>query len=762
MATSRREGGNQTPQWASNTKTGGQILDGGPYVGVIKNNLDPTRSGRLQVYIPDLGGDENDVRTWRTVSYASPFFGSTFQPEATQITSHTKVHHTYGMWMVTPDIGNEVLVVFAGGGDPSKGYWIACINKHLSHNQYPAISNPSFPADRDHINSSLVKNSIARGGKLPLGEFNENKPSNITEGFLKIGRSIHETQAELIIHQGLDIDTKCRGTISSSSQREVPSNVFGISTPGRPVKDPTLDPDYQERLKAGRLQEDDYAVRERLGGHSFIMDDGDKDGKNGIIRLRTSLGHQILMNDSDNFIQIINDNGTCWMEMNSQGQLMVYAYGGVHMRTEGEMNFHADKNINFHAKNNFNIYAGNNFNLDVGTNLTIKANEMLKQYAGNIAIGTNGNIVMSADSKIDATSTGPMNLSGSKLDLNTAPGPRVANPGKLKQFYHTDASRAKWNDPWTEIERANTSINTVVPAHEPWTRQTGEAATDTSFVLGDVLAAAQSTRLDSVATIKAELEQYTIGAGLEAVTRDVTTTPVQTAQQEKQPIDEKSAGKPTNGLTDQPPAPDRTGGIADAQGKPTSRTITKSDLSRADAPPVTKGIGTLSPEQTQALKTSLAKSESDFDYRAINDRGYVGRYQMGSAALVDTGLIKMDYHKKFGNKAMLMTNAWTPKANALGVNNLKDFLNNASVQESAVDALLAQNFKTMSRVGGLVAGDTASTVAGMLQTAHLLGAGDAAKWRAGANPTRSADAYGTTGIEYFNRGRKAIELLDQA
>ena len=51
----------------------GVRIDSGPFIGVIKNNIDPTRSGRLQVWIPDLGGDENDPKTWRTVSYASPF-----------------------------------------------------------------------------------------------------------------------------------------------------------------------------------------------------------------------------------------------------------------------------------------------------------------------------------------------------------------------------------------------------------------------------------------------------------------------------------------------------------------------------------------------------------------------------------------------------------------------------------------------------------------------------------------------------------------
>ena len=55
----------------------GTRVDPYPYIGIVKNNLDPTRSGRLQVYIPDLGGPQDEPNNWRTVSYASPFQGYT-------------------------------------------------------------------------------------------------------------------------------------------------------------------------------------------------------------------------------------------------------------------------------------------------------------------------------------------------------------------------------------------------------------------------------------------------------------------------------------------------------------------------------------------------------------------------------------------------------------------------------------------------------------------------------------------------------------
>ena len=55
---------------------GGAITEFGPFIGVIKNNVDPSLSGRVQVYIEQFSGEnEEDKSLWRTVSYVPPFYG---------------------------------------------------------------------------------------------------------------------------------------------------------------------------------------------------------------------------------------------------------------------------------------------------------------------------------------------------------------------------------------------------------------------------------------------------------------------------------------------------------------------------------------------------------------------------------------------------------------------------------------------------------------------------------------------------------------
>ena len=57
---------------------GGVAAEFGPFVGTVKNNVDPTRAGRLQVYIETFaGGNENDPTKWTTVRYLPGFYGYT-------------------------------------------------------------------------------------------------------------------------------------------------------------------------------------------------------------------------------------------------------------------------------------------------------------------------------------------------------------------------------------------------------------------------------------------------------------------------------------------------------------------------------------------------------------------------------------------------------------------------------------------------------------------------------------------------------------
>ena len=438
-----------------------------PLVGIVKDNLSPNRDGRIRVWIPDFGTNENDSHGWKGVTYASPYFGSTYHATNDTNNQFTSVNHTYGMWMTPPDIGSQVLCTFVNG-DPNRGYWFACISAGPSSHMVPAIASSA------DIDTSLVSNNIkasivkSRQQYLPVAEFNHNIPSNINGTMYANKKPVHEIQANILFMQGLDKDPR-RGAISSSSQRETPSNVFGISTPGRPLtKDTADDPAYGSKVASGDIPSDQYQIPSRKGGHTFVMDDGDVKGVDQLIRLRTAAGHQILMNDDQSFVYIAHKNGTSWIEISDAG-INVYTNGDYSVRSEGNMNFHADGDINMQALGSINMDSSDTTTMTSAT-IKIGGAETTTIVGAKMNMG-GGKIIVSSDGKLSMSSASDMKINGSTIDINgSGGGSSIPNPSPSKQKHADTTYDSQVTRLWDSVPSSVDSVVTVLPAHEPWTR----------------------------------------------------------------------------------------------------------------------------------------------------------------------------------------------------------------------------------------------------------------------------------------------------
>lgn len=688
--------------------------DAGPYIGRVKNNLDPTRSGRLQVYIPDLvSGDEDNPENWRTVAYASPYLGYTNQPDTNKQNSFKKVRHSYGLWAVPPDIGNLVLCTFIAG-DPNRGFWFACIPSQLGHHMLPGMAG-SANVDSSQIEDPKVKANYNNKPTV-VAEFNENGDQVDWANFANAKKPVHEDQYRVLLNQGLEEDY-VRGIISSSSNRESPSTVFGISTPGRPHKDPAEDPDYAEKIKSGQLKESDYAVASRKGGHVFVMDDGNYAGKDRLIRLRTAAGHQILMNDSEDILYIGNDTGSVWIEMTGPGHLNIYAGNSVNIRAEQDINFHADRNINLNAGSEILMNAGKNLqaqsesvNIDSTVTTTIAG-------GGRLNLGSPGSVNITA-SGVTNISGGPgVNISGGTVKLNDgmSSSASFSRPTPLK--FNSLSDTGKQGDKWVSVNSALRTIVPIAPTHEPWSLHQN---TSPPAAVGAVTASPAD---------QAPINPVTQG---EPPSKEL-------------PVVECAGAKKGAELD---PGP------KDASKQGVTNPMNRSFMTRSDAPIVTEGIGPLTPEQTKALIQQTGWSESGCKYGVTNQLNFCGKYQFGAAALAELGYIKLDAFRLYGgNKSLNYPSSWTGKD---GITSKDDFLGNGPVQEKAMIGLLKLNYNRLTRNGGIKTGDDQCTIAGMLSVAHLLGSTGAKNWRMTAS---GADANGTTGSKYFNRGRYAVDVL---
>ena len=437
----------------SDYKLSGMVSDSGPYEATIVGHVEGTRMGQLLVTIPDWGGASFDVADGDPnaipATYASPFYGTTYGTDTgtSPDTPYTS-GQSYGMWMVPPDIGCKVLVTFVAG-DISRCYWFACIYDSTSHHMVPGIarSPEGYRDPGPQLASRVTSDSV-----LPVAEYAPDK--DLAFDIEDAVRYPHTIQSMKLIQQGLDRDP-IRGAISSSSMREAPSNVYGISTPGRKLG--TTD----------QVPGSPGAVFARTGGHQFVMDDGDVDGNDQLIRLRTSGGHQLLMNDKEHILYIASDTGNQWMEFSPDGSINMYGVAGINMRSKGPINMHSDSVINMSA---MSVKINGTSGVDITSVGSFSASAMVSasiKSTGSLTLSAVGKASLAAGAKLDVSSLGDLNVVGTLLRLNsgkpTPPFPAVAIPKFVDDVIFNGTS-------WVQTPKSLMSSCTVVPAHEPWPR----------------------------------------------------------------------------------------------------------------------------------------------------------------------------------------------------------------------------------------------------------------------------------------------------
>ena len=380
------------PDWMTST---------GPYIGRIVNHLDPDYMGRIEVEILKTGSGANDVSSGFFIpcTYVSPFMGVTPRQGVSSNLGFDYTQKSYGLWAIPPDIGVKVLVLMEEN-NYSKGYWIGCIQDSFMNFMLPG-------------NGSTTYNESDTSKMIPVGEYNKKTVRNKSGGKgndpTQFPKPQNDDHVDILTTQGIQ-DDQIRGTNTSSARREVPSMVFGWSTPGpldRRITNSSGAAVTKPKIKYGSSTGSLLVPFSRLGGSSFVMDDGDEkllrkkpastdppeyakvelgetDGDpsllhNELIRLKTRTGHQILMHNTEDLIYIINAQGTAYIELTSNGKIDIYSKDSLSVHTENDINFKADRDFNFEALRNVNIKAHEELRIESGHMTNMRVGTLKKE-----------------------------------------------------------------------------------------------------------------------------------------------------------------------------------------------------------------------------------------------------------------------------------------------------------------------------------------------------------------------------------------------
>ena len=483
------------------TRTRSKLSSPGPYLAEVTNHLDETFMGGLEVILRTrTPADINSQANTYPVKYMSPFYGVTssrFQGNNSEKFGDSQ--KSYGMWMVPPDVGTVVMVIFVDS-DPNQGYWIGCVPDLFQNHMVPGIA-------ASPILTPAQQQAYPGAKSLPVAEFNKKVNGASNRNVDAYFKPTHPF-ADVLKRQGLLLDD-IRGITSSSARREQPSQVFGISTPG------PLD----QEGPTNRIGYGETGIQvpvSRLGGSTFVMDDGDIDGNNELIRLRTRTGHQILMHNTRDLIYIANSRGTAWLEFTSDGKIDIYAADSVSIHTEGDFNLKADRDFNLDAGRNFNIIAKEAVNINAGNDLNLMSTDIKVSAIGDysLSIDGNSNIIVGKSNnqltggRFSAISNESIAFKAlSTISLNGQKAIQIDSP--LTQIY-PNAATVKSIEPSVTVPKGinvfsvptassndgSAQSNSVaamqrVPMHEPWDQH--EDVSPGTFSKGNTDASSNTT-----------------------------------------------------------------------------------------------------------------------------------------------------------------------------------------------------------------------------------------------------------------------------
>lgn len=354
----------------------------GFYVGIVMDDQDDQRMGRLWVYIPTFSNtrfDENstpgyggttpdrqggrleyDVKLrngWILCYPMMGFFGGDdyrvqLGPDGRK--SKEGDTNSYGFWY-QPRNGDYVGVMY-DHADPSMGFWVGGIPKQYKNFMVPgAAGQPRDRIKQDSGSGGPIRDLVESGALIPamdVARTEENPSPDQQFPSNAIARNILEA--------GLLYDP-LRGAGNTSARRESPSYVTGIKTPGWNYQSEKFNKDVNGAQFQDRLSE---LAGHNAMGHQFAMDDHpDYQG----LRIRTSYGNQIYLNDScDNpYIFVTTAKGNVWIELVDDGDINVFGAGSFSLHTEQDINLTADRDINIEAFRDMNILVHGEQRMDV-------------------------------------------------------------------------------------------------------------------------------------------------------------------------------------------------------------------------------------------------------------------------------------------------------------------------------------------------------------------------------------------------------------
>lgn len=317
-------------------------------LGIVVDTDDPLEQMRLRVFCPSLNDNPKKLHHLPWAIYISPFAGSINSSSYTRgydSSNCTSEGATQYGFMAPLEQGAHVLIGCVDG-DPRRRFYLGAAYEHQEmHGTLTgrwkwsdgAIDGPLTSTDSplEPLHTNLLKafkDNTSREWRTRAADYqpvavredigevpNNNKKTYLDQQNDKMTEAEPDAWVKPYVGaHGYDWSgQKALGSFMNS-------RVYGLSTPGM---------------------------------HTFFMDDR---AFNSRIKFRTTAGHQIIMDDTNERIYINTSEGNSWIEMDKSGNIDVYSERRISFHAKKDINFTTDETFRVKAKKGIHLYAGDN------------------------------------------------------------------------------------------------------------------------------------------------------------------------------------------------------------------------------------------------------------------------------------------------------------------------------------------------------------------------------------------------------------------
>ena len=413
-------------------------------LGIVADTNDPQQMGRIRV-VCHRWGDSFDapIEHIPWAMYATPFGGQvqvgTRGPGIDAVDGGV----AYGMWAI-PVVGAQVLVMCIDS-DPNQRVYIGSVYDQFTTNTMP--HGRYMYDDHPNLDNTLTPSGPYSSTEKPI----EPLSTNLRQAFGNKTNPNYEWRNRGADYQAAALDVANLSATRSSVVDDKDVSYEGWkSTQG--YQTDRQDPAAPTTATSRNLSPMVYSFTSP-GFHALSMDDRIENCR---VRLRTTAGHQILMDDTNERIYIATARGENWIELDQNGNIDVYTNNKVNISAKKGINLTTDEDIRMYASKSIHMFASEEIRMQAGKDIAIKTAE-------NLRIETGVSFYVTAVDQINAKSGSNMNMS-SGMNINHMASADIVQTAT--NIHHngpaadvaTDASpeKAKWTH--------------RVPQHEPYAR----------------------------------------------------------------------------------------------------------------------------------------------------------------------------------------------------------------------------------------------------------------------------------------------------